>query len=353
MDDWAARWANRLLGNPADAALLEVTGGGLVLEAEAASTWALAGADLTATVDGQPWAPGHSRRIPAGAQVVLRGARGPGLRAYLAVPGGVEVPPVLGSRSTDLLAGLGGLEGRVLRAGDRLRFSDTAPEPKSAPRATADLSRRLRLLPGTGLDALPAEAAAWLTTRPWQVSPELSRSGLRLMGPPLALGAVSGQMLSQGMALGSVQVPPGGQPLVLLKDRGTIGGYPVVAHVIRADWPRLAQLTPGDWVSCRWIGMAAAEQAWTQQQEDWALPLLDAGSAIPSPVQYVTAPAAGVVQELVPEGAWVAAGEPMAVLDTMGIRSEVPAPIAGRAVYIHAGRGQAVKAGQLLGEVHE
>ncbi|HEY2917121.1 MAG TPA: biotin-dependent carboxyltransferase family protein [Candidatus Limnocylindrales bacterium] len=256
--------ANLLLGNRPDAAALEATIIGLRVRAVVPVDVALGGADLGAIVEPDtPVRPGTSIRLAAGHVLAVSGrpdGDGPACRAYLAVPGGFDVPVVLGSRSTCLPAGFGGLEGRALRAGDRLRAAGGAAGLRTAPRrlgsqAAANLpsaAQRLRVLPGPA-SGEGDPAFAGLVSRPWVVAAASDRRGLRLEpadpgagghGPSLAPLA-AGELPSLGVLPGAIQVTPSGQPLVLMPDSGTTGGYPVVAVVIQADLPLLGQLDPG------------------------------------------------------------------------------------------------------------
>jgi len=256
-DPWSFAIANLLIGNDQAAAVLEMTVVGATLLARRSMVIGLAGADLGGrVVGGRRLLPGRTHRIDAGetiafpGEVIERGAR-----AYLAFPGGIDVPEVLGSRSTCLAAGFGGLDGRTLRAGDVLRA--VRDEAVVHDESTADASGRmeriwpaetplevatgptiLRVLPGPaeGLDALVAIA--------WRVGAESNRVGVRLDGDPLPAGT-GGEVVSHGVAWGAMQVPPDGRPIVLGPDHQTTGGYPVVGVVASADRPLLGQMRPG------------------------------------------------------------------------------------------------------------
>lgn len=241
MDPDALGQANGTLGNAAGCAALEFTWPAPVLEALAEVEVALAGADFAPEVDGRP--------VPQGAPVQLR--RGQVLRfrapragswCYLAVPGGVDAPVVLGSRSTHVPSGLGG---KVLRRGDvvrRARSLRGVAQP-AAERASGPV----RVTPGPHLSAFPPGALEQLVSAVYTLSARSDRSGYRLEGPALSHVGV-GEILSEGMVLGAVQVPPSGQPIVLMRDGPTTGGYPVLAVVVEEDLPRLAQRRPGETV---------------------------------------------------------------------------------------------------------
>lgn len=237
-DRGSYRLANRLVGNSEDAAALEVTFGGLVLEAEADLIYAITGAPCTG--------------VPLNAPAVLRagetlrlGIPSTGLRTYVAVRGGVDVDPVLGSRSTDLLSGLGPPQ---VAAGDVLAVGkEHGPMPgvDLAPVA-APVGGQLavRLLPGPRRDWFTEAGWASLVGQTYTVSSNSNRIGVRLEGEPLER-ARTGELPSEGMELGALQIPPSGLPVLFLADHPVTGGYPVIAYVAAADLDACAQLRPG------------------------------------------------------------------------------------------------------------
>ncbi|MFF4959924.1 5-oxoprolinase subunit C family protein [Streptomyces sp. NPDC001222] len=243
LDAPAAALVNRLVGNPPEYAVLETTLDGCAVRPRSAVTVAVGGAPCAVTVDGRPAPWGAPVRVPGGALLDLGRARS-GVRSYLGIAGGVAVEPVLGSRSTDLLSGLGPpplADGAVLPlgrpAGPPARV-DTVPQP--APPAELVL----RVTPGPRADWFTADAFHTLVTRAYRVSAASNRIGLRTEGP--ALERVRAEELpSEGMVLGAVQVPPDGRPVVFLADHPTTGGYPVIAVVRAADLAAAAQATPG------------------------------------------------------------------------------------------------------------
>ncbi len=250
-DPWSLAVANLLVGNDAGAAAAEMTLVGGTFAVRAPITIGLAGADLGGIVreSGRPLAPGRTHRLEAGSTIAFPGDADPaariGVRAYLALPGGVDVPQILGSASTALGAGFGGMDGRRLRAGDLLRAVMAGdPDPDAAWLALADEplaaaeTDPLRLLPG------PAAGLEAIVATEWAVGAASDRVGLRLEGPPLP-ATESGELLSHGVVTGAIQLPPGGSPIILLADHQTTGGYPIAAVVITADHPRLGQLRPG------------------------------------------------------------------------------------------------------------
>ncbi|GAA2517509.1 biotin-dependent carboxyltransferase family protein [Streptomyces longisporus] len=243
LDAPAAALVNRLVGNPPEAAVLETTVNGCALRPRSTATLAVGGAPCPVTVDGRPVAWGAPVCVPAGALLEV-GTVVSGVRSYVAVSGGITVEPVLGSRSTDLLSGLGPApltDGMVLPLGTPKRVHarvDFAPQP--APRA--ELVLRVTLGPRD--DWFTQEALRTFTSRPYRVSAASNRIGLRTEGPALER-ALPGELPSEGMVLGAVQVPPDGRPVVFLADHPTTGGYPVMGVVCAQDIPSVAQAAPG------------------------------------------------------------------------------------------------------------
>ncbi|GAA1899742.1 biotin-dependent carboxyltransferase family protein [Williamsia serinedens] len=256
-DRGSAATANRLVGNHSRAAVLEVTVGGLRAVAEGTLTVAVTGARCPVTVAGTPVGHASTVVVPDGALIEV-GTAVSGLRAYLAVRGGIEVPPVLGSRSTDTLSGIGP---DVVAAGARLPIgTDTVGWP-SETMAFGDIGSDddevvvLRSVRGPRDDALLDPAAP--TIGDWLVDHRSDRVGVRLerdpdrRDPPLELRPGRDEVPSEGVALGSVQVPPSGQPVLFLADHPVTGGYPVVAVLTADSTDRAAQLVPGQRVRLR------------------------------------------------------------------------------------------------------
>lgn len=267
-DAWSARLANRLVGNDDDAALLELTLTGPELRFHAETSIALTGATFDATLDGLPLPPFVGRRVRSGS--VLRIGTGDGARGYLAVAGGIRVPAVLGSMSTDLRTGFGGHEGRALRAGDRLDVGIPSGSIRRWKGRTPN--GPIRILPGPhhrllGLDAFVVQT--------WVVGVEADRTGVRLDGGQLDAGPHD--VASMGLAIGAIQVAPDGRPIVMLVDRPVTGGYPVPACVIRADVGRVAGLRTGDSVTFAAVSVVEAHAALRQMEEELA-DLEDAGA---------------------------------------------------------------------------
>lgn len=248
-DRTAAALGNRLVGNDPAAAVVEATAGGLRVRAERTLLVALTGAPAPLAVGGRAAPFNAPLTLRPGAELSL-GSPPVGLRTYLAVRGGLDVAEVLGSRSTDLLSGLGP---RPLRRGDVLAIGGLAraePTVDVAAVRSPDPRPVLRVLPGPRRDWLAEDAWGALTTRPWTVTPDSDRVGLRLSGPRLGR-ARSEELLSEGLVPGALQVPPDGAPVLFLADHPVTGGYPVLAVVVRADLPAVAQARPGDTLSFR------------------------------------------------------------------------------------------------------
>lgn len=248
-DRSAAGLANRLVGNDPAAAVVEVTAGGLRVRAGRTLLVAVTGAPVPVVVSGRAAAFDAPLILEPGAVLVL-GRPAVGLRSYLAVRGGVDVRPVLGSRSTDTLSGLGP---PPLRPGDHLLVGTlAADEPVVDVAAVRPPSSRpvLRVLPGPRRDWLAPEAWAALTQEHWTVTADSDRVGLRLAGARLAR-ARQDELPSEGLVPGAVQVPPDGAPVLFLVDHPVTGGYPVLAVVTTADLSAAAQLRPGDTVRFR------------------------------------------------------------------------------------------------------
>ena len=259
VDRRAFALANRLVGNPAGAAALEITVAGPELELETGGWVALTGGRAEATLDGRPFPMDVAVRTSAG-QVLAVGQLTSGLRAYLAVRGGIAVDPVLGSRATDTLAGLGP---PPLASGARLPVGDQAPgDPfqQVAPTPGVDPEPLLRAVRGPRDDLFTDDALATLIATAWTVSSDSDRTGIRLEGPALERRHQV-ELASEGMAEGSLQVPPDGHPILFLANHPTTGGYPVIAVVAGPDLPLAAQSRPGTRLRFRFVPVEAARDA--------------------------------------------------------------------------------------------
>ncbi|MDQ2687634.1 MAG: biotin-dependent carboxyltransferase family protein [Armatimonadota bacterium] len=276
MDPFALQVANLLVGNARGAAALELTLLGPTLEVLGDVTIAVCGADLSARLDDAPLPLWRTAALRAG-QTLRWGRRVSGARAYLAVAGGLDVPEALGSRSTFLRAGIGGFAGRALRAGDVLRGegatavqSGRALAPSAVPIYSS--SATVRVVSGPHEDAFAPATLATFFTSEYMLSAQSDRMGYRLDGPSLSCRSErQGVLLSEAVPWGGVQIPPDGQPILLMADRQTTGGYPLIAVVATADRPRCAQLAPGDSVSFQPISLEEAQEADAAQERLLAL----------------------------------------------------------------------------------
>jgi antagonist of KipI len=254
MDAFSHRLANQLVGNAADAATLEITLIGPELTSDVDTTIAICGAQFEVTCD--------DRAVPMNASFAMRagqrlkfGRVQQGARAYLAIAGGVQTPKVLGSRATHLVSRMGGLDGRALASGDRVPISSqTSSGPvRKSPGLTLPTQGRalLRVMPGPQDDWFEREAMKTLAGVSFRISPRSNRMGYRLQGPPLGR-AREGELISEPVGIGAIQVPSAGEPILLMADRQTAGGYPKIGHVIAADLPLAGQLAPGDFIEFVW-----------------------------------------------------------------------------------------------------
>jgi len=267
MDEFALRAANLLVGNDESAAGLEMTVVGPQIKFSAETAIAVTGADLSATLNGEPAPRWEAVAVPAGG-VLEFGEMKDGMRAYLAVAGGLDVPVVMGSRSTYAKAGLGGLEGRPLARGDSISTLPfrTGHEPvrKSLPEGydppTYGEHHRMRVVLGPHDEAFTPEALEALLGSEYTVSLDSDRMGYRLEGPALK-HREGPDIVSDANPSGAIQVPGDGMPTVLLADRGTTGGYAKIATVIGADLARLAQAVPGQTVAFQAVSVGEAHQA--------------------------------------------------------------------------------------------
>ncbi|MEN5240614.1 MULTISPECIES: 5-oxoprolinase subunit C family protein [Pseudomonas] len=274
--DWVAmRWANWLLGNDLDSAVVEIALGGFSVVAEQDCVLALAGADLDARIDDQPVAPWRSFRLGKGQCLSLRQPR-QGVRAYLAAPGGLLGERVLGSCATVIREELGGIDGqgRALAKGQVLQFAGGIAGQVEAPnrcsheavpehlRPVYPALPTLDLVMGAQIGDFSGTSLFEAFNRDWTLDSRADRMGIRLLGPQLAYQGAP--MISEGIPLGAVQVPPDGQPIVLLNDRQTIGGYPRLGALTPLALAQLAQCLPGAVVRFRAV---VQDEAWREQQQ--------------------------------------------------------------------------------------
>lgn len=276
------RIANYLVGNEAGAATVEVSGGGFSALVKRSGWLACYGAGGAFFPDNIDIAGNRTFFVPEGAVLEIRSVP-EGNYTYLATPGGWDVPEVLGSRSTCLAAGFGGLEGRALRKGDVLNSPDSSDEPEAhgryrsgkiiagdwyvgdMQRRTAADARVVRILPGPENGWWSREDERRFFHTEFTVSKERDRMGVRLDGPPIPPANTSA-LLSTAVMPGTVQVPPGGLPIVLLADAQTTGGYPRIAQVIAVDIPRLAQMPAGQMIRFQKITLEEAEHLYFKRE---------------------------------------------------------------------------------------
>jgi KipI family sensor histidine kinase inhibitor len=267
MDALALQVANLAVGNPRGAAALEFTTPGPVVRVVGDTYAAVAGADLPTSLDGAEIEPARAFRIRPG-QVLRFGAPRRGVWAYLAVRGGIDVPSILDSAASFVPGALGGYLGRRLREGDIL---GRGPDRPAVPLSGSDVPLPgkaviLRVITGPHDDWLAPDARARLFAEPFAVTAHTDRAGARLEGPMLAHG-VSAEFLSDGLLPGAIQVPAGGQPIVILPDGPTTGGYPTAAAVIGADLRLVAQSRPGTTLQFRVVSMEEAVDALRAQRD--------------------------------------------------------------------------------------
>lgn len=270
MDPRAMNIANILVGNDDNEAVLECTMMGPQIRFDVSNVIAVTGGDLGASIDGQPIPTYRAVKVQAGQTLRFTGLRG-GCRAFIAFAGGLDIPLVMGSRSTYMKAKIGGLEGRKLQKDDVIGFRDPKETihnfdirgftPEFVPRK----EYTLRVILGPQDDMFTEEGVKTFLTETYTVTPEFDRMGCRLDGPVIQ-HKESGDIISDGIAFGAVQVPSAGKPIIMLADRQTTGGYTKIANVITADFRLLAQMKAGDKVRFEKTSIAAAQEALLAQR---------------------------------------------------------------------------------------
>ena len=284
MDAFALRTANLLVGNRESDACLEIAMIGPELVFERPALFSICGGDLSASLNGQAVPLWRTIYAPAGSRLTF-GAPVRGCRAYLAVAGGLDVPPVMGSRSTFLRAGIGGYQGRALRPGDRVAIGQpSALAQRFMEQLAADgpigISRwsvssgllpsyteqpTLRIIEGEEYHLFDEESKHRLLHEPFTVLPQSGRMGYRLAGGELKLKQKA-EMISAAVTFGTMQVPADGNPIVLMADRQTTGGYPKIAQVITVDLPLLAQVNLGGKVQFRKVSLQEAQAEYISRE---------------------------------------------------------------------------------------
>ena len=270
MDRFALAAANLLVGNPEGAATLECALSGPSLTVLVGCLVAVTGADFQATLNGHRMPTWEGVFVAPGDRLDFVG-RAWGARVYVAVAGGLTGDRWLGSVATYLLAGRGGIHGRPLKAGDVLLAAGLPPRPLVVGRALPQLLRppysahpELSAVPGPYISRLPAKHRRALFREDWTISRDADRMGYRLEGPELVIEGPD--LVSFGLAMGCVQLPSSGNPILLMADGQTAGGYPVIAAVARCDLPLAAQLMPGDRLRFRETTVEAAQEEWRRRQ---------------------------------------------------------------------------------------
>jgi antagonist of KipI len=274
LDPFALSAANLLVENPGGAAGLEITLQGPALKFHREAAVAIAGADLDPKLEGHSIPNWACVLVPSGSTLSFKGRKS-GVRAYLAVSGGIDAPRVMGSRSTYLLGKFGGLEGRALRAQDVLPIGISSGDGqdflgRSFPeelRPPYHKNPTLRVVLGPFDEFFSEEGKKTFFSTPYTITPQSDRMGYRLQGTPIARHKKE-ELITCGLANGTIQVPPNGQPILLLADRQTIGGYPIIATLIHADLPLVAQSAPGDELSFSPVSPEEGRQAYLQLWEN-------------------------------------------------------------------------------------
>jgi len=270
MDSLAARVANNLLGNADNTALIEITLGGVRLRIEQTQWFAITGADLQAEADAIALDLCRPIRLEAGTMLHFKHPR-QGCRAYLAVQGGFNAEPILGSVATDIRSGIGGFEGRAFQRGDRIAYAASRYPGKTVRWHTAWANPSfpeagpLPFVPGSHWSWLDENRQEQFCGTEWRISRNSDRMGLRLeqaLHPESAWPS----LLSSGVAFGSIQLPPDGHPIILAADRQTTGGYPLLGTVASIAHSRLAQCRPGDHLSFEPVSAAEAVRQWRRRE---------------------------------------------------------------------------------------
>ncbi|WP_298962713.1 biotin-dependent carboxyltransferase family protein [uncultured Methylobacterium sp.] len=276
MDPLAHATANRALGNPASATALEIPLGGIELTAEGGPLGlALAGGAFRIALDGNPVPPAAALTLRPGESLTVRAGHA-GAWLYLAVAGRIDVPAMLGSTATHTRSGFGGFRGRALQAGDRLPVANAQPGPGEVCTLAAPWLDRdpgeIRVVLGPQDDYFSQDQIAAFLERPWTVTAKGDRMACFLDGTPLT-HAKGYNIVSDGIAIGAIQVPGEGWPIVLMADRQSTGGYPKIATVIGPDLGRLAQAQPGTRLRFAAVGVARAVAARRAEAEALAGPI--------------------------------------------------------------------------------
>ncbi len=374
MDALALRLANIMVGNPEDAAGIEVTFGGFSCRFESDCVFTVSGAVSDIKLDGR-LIPGWHTWVAKAGQVVEISAPSAGMRSYLAVAGGIDVPVVLGSRATDLKGGFGGYQGRALRRGDHLGLLGQNASTKSSNTfgvcvRNAALEQgsdviTVRVIPAAEWNDYSHDTQREFLEATWRIDSVSNRVGYRLIGPSLAKGR-SGELLSHGILPGTVQLPPGGAPAIQMLDANTCGGYPKLGVVIESDLRKLAQAKLGE--SIRFTLVTPAEAVSALRADRFLLSAVQGLASLanrecvealadaPGHGESVSlAPASGVFHSTVPnqqsaipvvtEGESVEKGQPVGYLESGFALLPVRSNVSGRVMNFMAQDGAFVDRG--------
>lgn len=283
MDTFSLRIANYLVGNPEDEAVLEITLTGPTIEFQEDQLIAICGADFSATINDKPAPLWRPVAVKKGSTLHMKFSK-VGCRGVIAVGGGFNVPEVLGSKSTYLRAEIGGYEGRSLEKEDVIEVGERSlstqrifesilnnPVDWSVSSAyTSDVYSRsvMRVIPGKQYQDFTEESRTSFLGQDYKISKKSDRMGFRLDGEDLAC-RLNGDMLSEGVAFGTIQVPADGQPIILLADRQTLGGYPKIGQIASVDLPALIQKKPGESISFEEISIQEAQVLFKKREREW------------------------------------------------------------------------------------
>lgn len=272
MDQRSMRLANLLVGNPEEEAVMEMLLLGAQIAFRSANVIAITGADLSPAINGVP-APSYAAiSVKAGDTLSFGGMRW-GSHCYVAFAGGLEIPLVMGSKSTYIKAGIGGWQGRKLEAGDQIPFTapiERLPNMRGRAFIPEDFSQNpceIRVILGPQEDCFTPEGLETFLSSPYSLTHEFDRMGCRLEGKAIA-HVGDGNIISDGIAFGAVQVPSHGQPIIMLADRQTVGGYAKIATVISVDLPKLVQKSAGDQVRFRAVSLQEAQALYLCERQN-------------------------------------------------------------------------------------
>lgn len=265
-------YANILVGNKNNEAVLEITLLGPTMEFTSSSVIAVTGGDLSPMIDGKPCPMYRAVKVEKGS-IMSFGTPKSGCRAYVAFAGGLAITPIMGSRSTYIKANLGGYEGRKLQHGDEIAFRKPLVEVKNlsrrvmkAPEFTGDCT--VRVLMGPQEERFTEEGIHTFLSEKYSVTSEFDRMGYRLTGPKIT-HVTDGNIITDGITFGAIQVPDGGEPIIMLSDRQTTGGYAKIASVINVDMPYIAQCKAGDTIRFVKTDIKTAQDAFVAQKEEY------------------------------------------------------------------------------------